>query len=293
MPEFNAKGLDEEERRKRILEMQKRKQRLKEKMERVKHKIAVMSGKGGVGKSTVSVNLAVALAEEGFNVGLLDTDLHGPNVVRMLGLNDKLSVDNGEILPAYYGTNLKVISMAFLLEEGAPVIWRGPLKTTAIEQFLADVRWGDLDFLVVDLPPGTGDEALTLFQSTSIDGAVLVTTPQVVALDDVRRAAKFVLDMRDAPMSASKNVKILGVVENMAYLRCPNGDVVYLFGKGGGEKLAQELNVPLLAKIPMDPKAMEMMDRGMPPVSFYKETEFERSFRELAKKIIEEFKGES
>ena len=299
MPEFNAKGPDDpkkkelEERRQRFLEAQKRKQRLKEKMENVKYKITVMSGKGGVGKSTVSVNLAVALAEEGFNVGLLDLDLHGPNVVRMLGLNDKLSVDSGEILPAYYGTNLKVISMAFLLEEGAPVIWRGPLKTTAIEQFLADVRWGELDFLVVDLPPGTGDEALTLYQSTSIDGAVLVTTPQVVALDDVRRAAKFVLDMRDAPMSASKNVKILGVIENMAYLRCPNGDIVYLFGKGGGERLAQELEVPLLAKIPMDPKAMEMMDKGMPPVSFYRSTEFEQAFRKLVGKILEELKGES
>ncbi len=296
MMEFDVKGPDDpkkkelDERKKRFIEAQKRKQRLKEKMEKVKYKIAVMSGKGGVGKSTVAINLAVALSEEGYTVGLLDLDLHGPNVVRMLGIKGGLSVDEGEIIPAQYSETLKVISMAFLLEDGVPVIWRGALKTTAIEQFLADVRWGELDFIVFDLPPGTGDEALTLYQSVPIDGAVIVTTPQIVALDDVRRAMRFVLEMKTAPLSASKNVKILGVVENMSYLRCPNGDIVKPFGEGGADKLAMEYEVPVLGRVPMDPKALELMDQGMPPVSFYRGTEFERAFREIASKVLERLK---
>ncbi len=293
MMEFNVRGggSETDERRKRFIEAQKRKQRLKEKMEHIKHRITVMSGKGGVGKSTVSVNLAVALSEEGYNVGLLDLDLHGPNVVRMLGAKGGLSVDEGEIIPYQYSDTLKVISMAFLLEDGAPVIWRGPIKNTAIEQFLADVRWGDLDFLVIDLPPGTGDEALTLYQTVSIDGAVIVTTPQIVALDDVRRAMRFVLEMRDAPLSASKNVRILGIVENMSYFRCPNGDIVHPFGEGGGDKLSLEFDVPVLARIPMDPKALELMDQGMPPVSFYRGTEFEKAFRDLVGELLKSLEG--
>ncbi len=298
MSEFDVRGPEDpkkkelEERRKRFLEAQQRKARLRKKMEAVKYKVAVMSGKGGVGKSTVAVNLAVALAEEGFEVGLLDLDLHGPNVVRMLGIKERLGVDEGEILPARYSDNLKAVSMAFLLEEGAPVIWRGPIKTTAVEQFLADVRWGDLDFLVVDLPPGTGDEALTLYQSVPIDGAVIVTTPQTVALDDVRRAMRFVLEMKTAPLSASKSTRILGVVENMSYFRCPGGEIVHPFGQGGADKLSEEYEVPVLARIPMDPKALEMMDQGMPPVSFYRGTEFEKAFRELVENLLKALKGE-
>ncbi len=288
----SSKGNKEaEERKKRFIEAQQRKKRLKEKMERIKHKIAVMSGKGGVGKSTVAVNLAVALSEEGYGVGLLDLDLHGPNDVRMLGLKEKLSVDEGEIIPANYSEGLKVISMAFLLEEGAPVIWRGPMKTIAIEQFLADVRWGELDFLVVDLPPGTGDESLTLYQSVPVDGAVIVTTPQIVALDDVRRAMKFVIEMKTAPLSSSQNTRILGIVENMSYFRCPNGDIVHPFGEGGAEKLSREYEVPVLGKIPMDPKALELMDKGMPPVSFYRGTEFEKAFRDIVGNLLENLKG--
>ena len=295
--EFNVRGdkdkgnKEAEERKKRFIEAQQRKKRLKEKMEKVKSIITVMSGKGGVGKSTVSVNLAVALSEEGYNVGLLDLDLHGPNVVRMLGVKSKLFVDEGEIIPAQYSESLKVISMAFLLDDGVPVIWRGAIKTTAIEQFLADVRWGELDFLVVDLPPGTGDEALTLYQTVSVDGAVIVTTPQIVALDDVRRAMRFVLEMKTAPLSSSKDTKILGVVENMSYFRCPNGDVVHPFGEGGADKLSMEYEVPVLGKIPMDPKALELMDEGMPPVSFYRGTEFEKAFREIVGNLLERLKG--
>ena len=209
----------------------------------------------------------------------------------MLGMKEGLSAEAGDIIPAEFGENLKVVSMAFLLEEGAPVIWRGPIKTTAVEQFLADVLWGDLDFLVVDLPPGTGDEALTLYQNVSMDGAIIVTTPQVVALDDVRRAMRFVLEMRDAPITASKDAKILGIVENMSYLRCPNGDVVHPFGEGGADKLSVEFGVPVLARIPLDPEAMSMMDRGTPPVAFYRGSEFERAFRTLVENLLTRLKG--
>ncbi len=295
--EFNVRGdkdkenKEAEERKKRFIEAQQRKKRLKEKMEKVKNIITVMSGKGGVGKSTVSVNLAVALSEEGYDVGLLDLDLHGPNDVRMLGVKSKLFVDEGEIIPAQYSESLKVISMAFLLDDGVPVIWRGAIKTTAIEQFLADVRWGELDFLVVDLPPGTGDEALTLYQTVSVKGAVIVTTPQIVALDDVRRAMRFVLEMKTAPLSSSKDTKILGIVENMSYFKCPNGDIVHPFGEGGADKLSVEYEVPVLGKIPMDPKALELMDEGMPPVSFYRGTEFEKAFREIVGNLLERLKG--
>ena len=291
MPEFQTKDGGNDSRKQKFLEAQKRKQRLKERMEKISYRVAVMSGKGGVGKSMVSVNLAVALAEEGFEVGLLDLDLHGPNVVRMLGVKEGLSADAGDIIPAKFGDNLKVVSMAFLLEEGAPVIWRGPIKTVAVEQFLGDVLWGELDFLVVDLPPGTGDEALTLYQNVSVDGAVIVTTPQIVALDDVRRAMKFVLEMKNAPITASKNAKILGVVENMSYLRCPNGDIVYPFGKGGADKLSVEFGVPVLARIPLDPEALEMMDRGLPPVAFHRGSEFERAFRTLVENLLTRLKG--
>ncbi len=293
--EFNVRGdkgnKEADERKKRFIEAQQRKKRLKEKMERIKNIITVMSGKGGVGKSTVSVNLAVALSEEGYNVGLLDLDLHGPNVVRMLGVKEKLFVDEGEIVPAQYSDSLKVISMAFLLDDGVPVIWRGAIKTTAIEQFLADVRWGELDFLVIDLPPGTGDEALTLYQTVSVDGAVIVTTPQIVALDDVRRAIRFVLEMKTAPLSSSKDTKILGIVENMSYFRCPNGDIVHPFGEGGADRLSVEYEIPVLGKIPMDPKALELMDEGKPPVSFYRGTEFEKAFRDIVGNLLERLEG--
>lgn len=231
------------------------------------------------------------MSEEGYNVGLLDLDLHGPNVVRMLGVKEKLFVDEGEIVPAQYSDSLKVISMAFLLDDGVPVIWRGAIKTTAIEQFLADVRWGELDFLVIDLPPGTGDEALTLYQTVSVDGAVIVTTPQIVALDDVRRAIRFVLEMKTAPLSSSKDTKILGIVENMSYFRCPNGDIVHPFGEGGADRLSVEYEIPVLGKIPMDPKALELMDEGKPPVSFYRGTEFEKAFRDIVGNLLERLEG--
>ncbi len=286
MPE----GKDVKQRRKIFLETQLRKQRLQEKLKKIKYKLAVLSGKGGVGKSTVAVNLAVALAEEGFSVGLLDADLHGPNVVRILGIEDRLKVDeNEQIIPVTYGANLKVVSLALLLEDGVPVVWRGPLKITAIEQLIADVDWEELDFLIIDLPPGTGDEALTIYQNVDVNGTVFVTTPQNVAVDDVKRAIKFVEEV--IKVSKGKH-RFFGLVENMSYLRCPCGDVVYPFGKGGAERLAEEYGLTLLVKVPLDPKAMELMDEGKPPVVFHRGSEFEDAFRRLASAVVQGLNAE-
>jgi len=245
--------------------------------ENVKHFIAVLSGKGGVGKTTVSVNLATALAENGYNVGILDIDIHGPDIVRMLGGNALPSVDEDDkLIPAQVLPNLKALSISMLVEEGKPIIWRGPLKHSAIKQFLGDTDWGKLDFMIFDLPPGTGDEALSLFQTIGqIDGVLIVTTPQKVALDDVRRAITFVQTM---------NQKVLGIVENMSYMRCKE-EIVYPFGKGGADKLAQEYNVPVLGRIPMDPKALELLDEGKPITLYYRDSEIEKAFRDLAENV--------
>uniref|UniRef100_A0A7C5RIR3 Iron-sulfur cluster carrier protein n=1 Tax=Fervidobacterium thailandense TaxID=1008305 RepID=A0A7C5RIR3_9BACT len=243
----------------------------------VKHFIVILSGKGGVGKTTVAVNLSTALAESGYSVGLLDLDIHGPDVVRMLGGNAYPTVGEDErIVPALVLPNLKALSISMLVEEGKPIIWRGPLKHAAIKQFLGDTDWGRLDYLIFDLPPGTGDEALSLFQILgTIDGVVIVTTPQKVALDDVRRAISFVQTM---------NQKVLGIVENMSYMRCKD-EVVYPFGTGGAEQLAKEFDLPILGKIPMDPKALELLDEGKPITLYYRESEIERAFRDLAESV--------
>ncbi|PLV60498.1 Mrp/NBP35 family ATP-binding protein [Thermotoga sp. KOL6] len=240
-------------------------------------KIAVMSGKGGVGKTTIAVNLAVSLSAEGYKVGLLDLDLHGPNVQRMLGVS--LPPSEGEkIVPAKYGSSLKVFSLAMILQEGAPVIWRGPLKHKAIEQLANDVEWGEIDYLVCDLPPGTGDEALSTFQVIKPDGVVIVSTPQKVAGDDVRRAMNFVKRLGG---------KVIGIVENMSYLVCPNcGEKIFVFGKGETEKIAQEFNVSLLARIPMDPDIVSLSDEGKPIVVYKRGTSIEEEFRKIVEKIL-------
>ena len=248
--------------------------------ENVKHFVAVLSGKGGVGKTTVSVDLATALSESGYNVGLLDLDIHGPDVVRMLGGNALPSVGEDErMIPAQVLPNLKALSISMLVEEGKPIIWRGPLKHSAIKQFLEDTDWGKLDYLLFDLPPGTGDEALSLFQTLGkADGVIIVTTPQKVALDDVRRAISFVGTM---------NQRVLGIVENMSYMRCKD-EVIYPFGKGGADILSTEFDVPLLARIPMDPKALELLDEGKPVTLYYRESEIDLSFRALAENVVKE-----
>ncbi|MDD4136811.1 MAG: Mrp/NBP35 family ATP-binding protein [Methanoregula sp.] len=225
----------------------------------VKHVILVLSGKGGVGKSTVSVNLAFALANHGNMVGLLDLDIHGPNIPKMLGIEDQRpAVLANALQPVHVTGNLSVISMAFLLPDtSTPVVWRGPMKMAVIRQFLAEVNWGALDYLVVDLPPGTGDEALTIAQlAPNVRGAVIVTTPQDVAVMDAIKAAKFIEKLE---------LPVIGVIENMSGMVCPHcGEVVNLFGAGGGKKAAEDLGVPFLGAIPLDPAMVKAGDEGRP-----------------------------
>ncbi|MDD1671805.1 MAG: Mrp/NBP35 family ATP-binding protein [Methanomicrobiales archaeon] len=225
----------------------------------IKHVILVLSGKGGVGKSTVSVNLSYALANQGYYVGLLDLDMHGPNIPKMLGIeNARLQYMGDKIEPVHITGNLSTISMAFLLpDRDTPIIWRGPMKMAAIRQFLDDVNWGPLDFLVVDLPPGTGDEALTIAQiAPNVRGAVVVTTPQEVATLDSRKAVKFIEKM---------GIPVLGIIENMSGMICPHcGKEIDLFGSGGGKRAAEELKVPFLGAIPIDPEMRKAGDEGHP-----------------------------
>jgi ATP-binding protein involved in chromosome partitioning len=224
-----------------------------------KHVILVLSGKGGVGKSTVSVNLAFALANHGKKVGLLDLDFHGPNIPKMLGIEDQRpAVLAHTIEPVHVTGNLAVMSMAFLLPDtSTPVVWRGPMKMAAIQQFLAEVNWGSIDYLVVDLPPGTGDEALTIAQlAPNVKGAVIVTTPQDVAVMDAIKAAKFIEKLE---------LPVIGIIENMSGMICPHcGDTIALFSQGGGKKAAEDLGVPYLGAIPLDPEMVKAGDEGRP-----------------------------
>jgi len=225
----------------------------------VKHVILVLSGKGGVGKSTVAVNLAWALSTHGFQVGILDLDIHGPNIPIMLGIqNQRLEAFGNLIEPIRITGTLSAMSMAFLLPDvSTPVIWRGPMKMAAIRQFLEEVNWGELDFLVVDLPPGTGDEALSIAQlAPNVSGVVIVTTPQDVATVDSRKAVKFVEML---------GFRVLGIIENMSGMVCPHcKQEIDLFGKGGGQKAAEEMGVPFLGAIPIDPEMRKAGDEGRP-----------------------------
>ncbi len=225
----------------------------------VKNIIAVASGKGGVGKSTVSVNLAVALAKSGASVGLLDADITGPNIPMMLGLDGQpQSSSNNKILPLERH-GVKAISIQFFVPEGQPIVWRGPLIGGAISQFLRDVEWGELDYLVVDLPPGTSDAQLTLAQAVPISGTVLVTTPQDVALSDVGRALS---------MLRRLNVPIIGIVENMSAFVCPHcGEPTEIFGRGGGERFAEQHGIAFLGKVPLDITVRQGGDAGVPAVA--------------------------
>jgi ATP-binding protein involved in chromosome partitioning len=222
----------------------------------IKKIIAVASGKGGVGKSTVAANLAVALASSGLRVGLCDCDLYGPSMGLMFGTDEQpMATDNNEIIPIE-AHGLKLMSMAFLLSTDSPVIVRGPLATRYVQQFLRQTAWGELDILVLDLPPGTGDIQLTIVQTVALDGALIVTTPQEVALIDARKAVN---------MFAKVNVRVLGIVENMSYFLCPSDGIRYdIFGKGGGESEAARLKVPLLAQLPIDIPTREGGDHGRP-----------------------------
>lgn len=248
----------------------------------VKNTIAVMSGKGGVGKTTVAVNISVYLASMGYRVGIIDADLTGPNVPKMLGVEDAYPtfLGEGKIGPVQINDKLSVISMAYLLESrDSPVIWRGPLKMGAIKQFINDVEWGELDFLMIDLPPGTGDEALSVAQLiTKNSHAIIVTTPQEVALLDARKSINFAKKL---------NMTILGVVENMSGMICPHCQkTIDLFGKGGGRKAAKELDVNFLGEIPLHPEMVAMGDSGKPITST--EDERSESFKKIGNNIIKD-----
>ncbi len=219
--------------------------------------IAVSSGKGGVGKSTVTTNLAIALAKAGYRVGLMDADIYGPNVPRMMGVDEAPPVKNDKIQPLV-AHGVKVISLGFLIERDQPAIWRGPIVMKIITQFLRDVDWDQLDMLLVDMPPGTGDAQLSLVQATNVAGAVIVTTPQEMSVGDA---------LRGAMMFRRVGVPVLGVVENMSYFESPEtGKPMAIFGTGGGKRLADELQVPLLGEIPLHPPVLEGADRGAPIV---------------------------
>jgi ATP-binding protein involved in chromosome partitioning len=247
----------------------------------VKHVILVLSGKGGVGKSTVSVNLAFALANDGKNVGLLDLDFHGPSIPKMLGIEDQRPAVLAHFIePVHVTGNLSVMSMAFLLPDtSTPVIWRGPMKMAAIQQFLAEVNWGSLDYLVVDLPPGTGDEALTIAQfAPSVKGAVIVTTPQDVAVMDAIKAAKFIEKLE---------LPILGIIENMSGMICPHcGDTIDLFSRGGGKKAAEDLGVPFLGAIPLDPEMVTSGDEGRPYILQHAESQTRKAVDFVMKNLV-------
>jgi len=260
-------------------------QALAERMARIRHKILVMSGKGGVGKSTVAVNLAFSLSRAGQKVGLLDVDIHGPNVPMMLHLDGRSIMAEGDVLKPVTAGDLKVMSIGFLLQNpGTAVVWRGPLKAGVIRQFLKDVAWGDLDFLFIDCPPGTGDEPLTVVQSLpeEDDGgraAVLVTTPQDLALLDVRKSVDFCRQL---------SLPVLGVIENMSGLVCPHcGKTVDVFKTGGGERLAAEMNVPFLGRVPLDARLVQAGDSGEPFVERYPETKAARAFEDIVKSFLE------
>lgn len=255
---------------------------------KIRNKILVMSGKGGVGKSTVAVNLALSLAHRGYRVGLMDVDLHGPDICRMLNLSGSLQPPKnpGDLVPTLlYNDNLKVVSLEYMMKNrDEAIIWRGPLKIQAIRQFVADMDWGELDYLVVDAPPGTGDEPLSVAQTITGVQALVVTTPQSVALADVRKSINF-----------CKTVKmpILGVVENMSGFICPHCEErVDIFSTGGGEQVAREFDLPFLGRIPMDPRVVVAGDTGKPYLSSGADTPATKAFNEVVDTVVQRLPAE-
>jgi ATP-binding protein involved in chromosome partitioning len=241
----------------------------------IRNAIAIASGKGGVGKSTVAVNMAVALAQSGARVGLMDADIYGPNVPTMIGALQMPSPQENRLIPAEsYG--VKVMSMGFLVKAGQPLIWRGPMLNSAIRQFLSDVDWGELDYLIIDLPPGTGDAPLSLAQALPLTGVIIVTLPQQVSLEDASRGLE---------MFRTLNVPILGVVENMSYLTLPDGSHMDVFGQGGGEELANHYQVPFLGAIPMNPMVRKGGDSGQPVIAESAEVDAAIALREVAEAV--------
>ena len=267
---------------KRIGEFTEKDQKLKKNMSRIKHKIAVISGKGGVGKSTVAANLAMAFALHGYKdrVGILDIDIHGPCIPKLLGLKgEKVQISPLGALPVTGPEGIKVVSMDFLVQsQETPIIWRGPLKMQAIRQFLSDFMWGELDFLFIDAPPGTGDESLSAMQLIpEMDGTIIVTIPSEVSEDVVKKAVSFSKQMR---------IPIIGIVENMSGFTCPKcGEKINILGAGGGKRIAEELNVPFLGQIPIDPKICEEADKGASFLAENANSASAKAFKEIVKKV--------
>jgi ATP-binding protein involved in chromosome partitioning len=262
--------------------MEERKRRLGERMARIKHKLIVLSGKGGVGKSTVAAFIAGALASRGKTVGLLDTDIHGPSIPKILGIEDRrITAVGSAILPVNVSDNLRVMSIAFLLRARSDaVIWRGPLKMGMIEEFLANVEWGDLDYLIIDSPPGTGDEPLSVCQLVpGLDGAIVVATPQDVALADVEKSIVFCGQVR---------TRVIGVVENMSGFTCPHcGKTLDIFKTGGAERLARDMGVPFLARIPMVPEIVEACDEGRCNIESLETDALKEPLEQLASRVLD------
>jgi len=260
----------------------KMREKINHRMDKIKHKLIIISGKGGVGKSMVAVNLAYGLLFQGKTVGILDIDIHGPSLAKMMGIEDrKLKVSDNEVIePIAISPHLKVVTIASLLKDSdTPVIWRGPLKMKLISQFLGDVNWGELDYLVIDSPPGTGDEPLSIVQLVpGLSGAIIVTTPQEIALLDSRKSVNFVKSLK---------VSMIGIIENMSGLVCPHcGKEIDLFKTGGGEKAAAQLKVAFLGRIPIEPAIVDSTDQGRPFIQTYGKTSTARLMDEIVGKIM-------
>jgi ATP-binding protein involved in chromosome partitioning len=255
--------------------------KISKRMSKIKHKIAVISGKGGVGKSTVTASLAIALIKKKYTIGVLDADIHGPSIPKMLGIRDQKLHGTPErgVIPPTDPLGIKVISMDFLLDEELPVIWRGPLKMKVISRFLYDIDWGELDFLLVDLPPGTGDEPLTIMKRIpNIKGVVIVTIPSEVSQLVVKKAITFARELK---------VPIIGIVENMSGFICPKcGEKTNIFKAGGGEKLAEVMGVPFLGSIPIDPNITKDNDEGISFITKHSGSEATKAFKQISNKVL-------
>ena len=247
--------------------------------------VAVASGKGGVGKSTVAANLALALKANGLSVGILDADIYGPSMPRMLGISGRPSSADGKILAPMENYGVKCMSIGFLVPEDTPMIWRGPMVMSALQQMLRDVAWGELDIMIVDMPPGTGDAQLTMAQSVALAGAVIVSTPQDIALIDARRGLA---------MFNKVNVPVLGIIENMSYFLCPHcGERSEIFGHGGARREAQRLGTDFLGEVPLDLKIRETSDEGRPITASEPDSAYARTFRAIAARVWEKVSGEA
>ena len=262
-------------------QMQDEQEQINQNLKHIKHQILVLSGKGGVGKSSIAVNLAIWLSMQGKKVGLLDIDIHGPSIPKLLNLEEsKLQSKIDKIEPILYNDTLKVISIGFLIQdEDTALIWRGPMKHNVIKQFVSDVSWGKLDYLIVDCPPGTGDEPLSIVQLLGkADGAIIITTPQQLSVIDVKKCITFCRQL---------NLPVLGVIENMSGFVCPKcGEKIDIFKSGGGEIMANEMGVPFLGRIPIDPQIVQACDSGQPYVQHYRQNQTAKAFNEAILSLV-------